>query len=76
MDDFIVDDVDNCNEMQSLIRDLVGRRTYDESREISFFDAVSWLMWGEAVESTGAQIDAEEEFSRLFGEYEDRTAIL
>ena len=64
MDDFIVDDVDNCNEMQSLIRDLVGRRTYDESRE------------GEAVESTGAQIDAEEEFSRLFGEYEDRTAIL
>ena len=76
MDDFIVDDVDNCNEMQSLIRDLVGRRTYDESREISFFDAVSWLMWGEAVESTGAQIDAEEEFSRLFREYEDRTAIL
>ena len=33
-------------------------------------------MWGEAVESTGAQIDAEEEFSRLFGEYEDRTAVL
>ena len=34
--DFIVDDVDNSMEMQSIIRQIFGNREYDESREISF----------------------------------------
>lgn len=36
MGDFIVDDVDNSMEMQSIIRQIFGNREYDESREISF----------------------------------------
>ena len=39
MGDFIVDDVDNSMEMQSIIRQIFGNREYDESREISFLQA-------------------------------------
>ena len=39
MTDFIVDDVDNSQEIQSFIRQIFGNREYDESREISFFNS-------------------------------------
>ena len=45
MGDFIVDDVDNSMEMQSIIRQIFGNREYDESREISFLMTLVWPSW-------------------------------
>ena len=76
-DGFIVEDVDNCEELQMVIRQMVRPQGYNPELSISFFESVwDFNIYGEANESSSLQIDREEEYSRRCGENDDRNAVL